>query len=348
MTRSRFTELTSARLVGTIQDQTGAVVSASSLTEATLTLYDVLTGQILNSRDAQDVLGVGSPAEQNGVTLYGNLQTDTDGSTFNFAWLLDPDDNPIVTSRRQLERHRAMFHFVWADGEMLAEFEIEVVNLRKAGAPAWVAASPASAGITIGDTQVAFGDGANTIGGDPGLTYAKGSDVLAVAGAIALGATPATGGQVRVTLGEGVTVRTEDGLTDVNLLRADPSNLTSAITVTIGDPVFAATDVVAISLNGPDGLELSFQFADGSPTAGHGAGFFGYRNSISSNFNNGILLFGRSLTDTGANQTWFGDSVNPVFLRSGSVSACPAGQTAPVTLSVDDAGTIQFVKGSCS
>ena len=140
MTRLRFTELTSARVVGTIQDRTGTVVSAASLTDATLTLYDLLTAtggspdpSIINGRDHQDVLGVGSPAEQNGVTLYSSLQTDTDGSTYNFEWLLDPEDNVIVTPRRQLERHRALLHFVWPNGEMRAEFEIEVVNLRKAG-----------------------------------------------------------------------------------------------------------------------------------------------------------------------------------------------------------------------
>lgn len=140
MTRLRFTELTSARVVGTIQDRTGAVVSAGSLTEATLTFYDLLTAtggspdpSIINGRDAQDVLGVGSPAAQNGVTIYDDLQTDPDGSTYNFEWLLSPEDNPIVTARRQVERHRVMFHFVWPTGEMRAEFEIDVLNLRKAG-----------------------------------------------------------------------------------------------------------------------------------------------------------------------------------------------------------------------
>lgn len=140
VTRLRFSELTSARVIGTIQDRTGAVVSGASLTDATLTLYDLLTATggspdpgIINGRDAQDVLGVGSPAEQNGVTIYSDLQTDSDGSTYNFEWLLEPEDNIIVTERRQIERHKAMFHFVWPTGEMRAEFEIDVLNLRKAG-----------------------------------------------------------------------------------------------------------------------------------------------------------------------------------------------------------------------
>lgn len=139
ITRLRFSELTSSRIVGTILDRSGNLISGAALSAATLTLYDLLTAtggspdpSIINGRDAQDVLGVGSPPEQNGVTIYDSPQTDTDGSTYNFEWLLSPEDNVIVTERRQIERHRAMFHFVWPDGEMRAEFEIEVVNLRKA------------------------------------------------------------------------------------------------------------------------------------------------------------------------------------------------------------------------
>jgi hypothetical protein len=138
LTRVRFTEQTSARIIGTIQDRDGSVVPGNSLTDARLTLYDVDTYNpnispstgILNHRDDQDILGAGSPAVENGVSIYRDPQTDSDGSTYNFEWLLDPADNAIVTERRQIERHRAQFHFVWPTGDMNFEVEIEVVNLR--------------------------------------------------------------------------------------------------------------------------------------------------------------------------------------------------------------------------
>ncbi len=139
ITRLRFTEQTSARVVGTILDRLGVMVPARDLTAATLTLYDLETytpgspsDGILNGRDRQDILGGGSPASENGVTLYDSLQTDPDGTTYNFEWLLDPADNAIVTERRQIERHRAQFRFTWANGNMNTEFEIEVINLRSA------------------------------------------------------------------------------------------------------------------------------------------------------------------------------------------------------------------------
>jgi hypothetical protein len=139
LTRLRFTERTTARIIGTIRDRDGQAISADFLTDATLTLYDLATYApgsgspvpgILNGRHAQDILGVGSPPAEHGVTLYQTLQTDPDGTTYNFEWLLDAADNAIVTERRQVERHRAQFHFVWPTGNMNMEIEIEVVNLR--------------------------------------------------------------------------------------------------------------------------------------------------------------------------------------------------------------------------
>lgn len=130
-TRLRFTERTSARVIGTILDRDETVVPASALTMATLTLWDYDTDEILNGRDAQDVLGSGSPPELNGVTIHDSLQTDADGTLYNFEWLLEPEDNRIITARRQVERHKALFHFVSLTSELHSEFEIDVDNLRK-------------------------------------------------------------------------------------------------------------------------------------------------------------------------------------------------------------------------
>lgn len=130
-TRLRFTERTSARVLGTILDRDNTVVPASALQEATLTLWDYDTGEILNSRNEQDVLGIGSPPAANGVTIYDALQSDPDGTQYNFEWLLDPEDNAIVTQRRQVERHKALFRFLSSTTQLHAEFEIDVDNLRK-------------------------------------------------------------------------------------------------------------------------------------------------------------------------------------------------------------------------
>lgn len=138
LTRLVFTERTSARIIGTIEDREGRPVSSDVLTDATLTLYDMDTFNpnvspaqgILNNRNVQDVLGTTSPPTEHGVTFYDKLQTDTDGTTYNFEWLLDPADNSIVTERRQIERHKAQFRFVWPTGDMNFEAEIDVMNLR--------------------------------------------------------------------------------------------------------------------------------------------------------------------------------------------------------------------------
>lgn len=138
ITRIRVTERTSETIVGTIVDRNGDLVPAESLTAASLTLYDVDTFDasvspvegVLNERYQQDVLGVGSPFEANDVTVYDELQTDADGTTYNFKWESQADDHPIVTVRKELERHRAMFAFTWATGQARVEFELEVLNMR--------------------------------------------------------------------------------------------------------------------------------------------------------------------------------------------------------------------------
>lgn len=129
MLRERFNEGASGFIRAQIVDQTGTPVDADAFTSATLTLYDMetyLPGSpaegILNDRDAQDILGVGSPpAEMNNVVYQANGY---------FQWNLQPEDNVIVNPRRQIERHRAVFRFTWATGSFPYEIEIEVVNLR--------------------------------------------------------------------------------------------------------------------------------------------------------------------------------------------------------------------------
>ena len=108
-----------------IVNEADEAVSESSLTSAQLTLLDIETYApgaspatgIINDRDAQDVLN------DNNVTI------DSEG---HVVWTMQPEDNVIVTPRRQVERHRAQFSFAWDEGSFNVEIEIEVVNLRKA------------------------------------------------------------------------------------------------------------------------------------------------------------------------------------------------------------------------
>ncbi len=122
--RIRVNEGSSRTVSFTLKDGTGTAVPLSSLTTAQLTLYDVQTyvpaGSpvvgILNGRSAQDVINT------NDVTVHA-----TSGLV---TWAMQPEDNVIVTSRRQVERHRARFRFVVSGVELNYPIEIEVVNMR--------------------------------------------------------------------------------------------------------------------------------------------------------------------------------------------------------------------------
>ena len=133
ITRERFTERSSGYIRAQIVDKDSNPVNGDDLTAATLTLYDMATYVstaspivgIINNRDAQDILAAGlSPSEKNDVTY------EADGY---FRWDLQPEDNIIVTARRQVERHRAEFNFAFTGGSFNYQIELEVVNLRKAG-----------------------------------------------------------------------------------------------------------------------------------------------------------------------------------------------------------------------
>ena len=132
ITRERFTEGSSGFIRAQVTNQENVAVTVDQYTVATLTLYDLDTGEIINSRDAQDLLSGASPETgQNDVTFEadGYFQWDLQAAVPNVS-PADPGDNRIVTLRRQIERHRAMFHFAWDGGAFNYEVEIEVANLR--------------------------------------------------------------------------------------------------------------------------------------------------------------------------------------------------------------------------
>lgn len=96
-----FLEKTSGQMTGTLTDETGAVVPAASLTTLTLTLFDLASGTILNSRDAQNVLNTNNVT----VSALGVL-----------VWTIQPADNAIVNDNLARETHRALFQWTWSAG----------------------------------------------------------------------------------------------------------------------------------------------------------------------------------------------------------------------------------------
>lgn len=87
----------------TLKDESGVVVPLSGISALTLTLYDVATDTIINSRDAQDVLNT------NDVTVHA-----TSGL---LSWTAQAADNAIVTAARvagSLEKHIALFEWTWS------------------------------------------------------------------------------------------------------------------------------------------------------------------------------------------------------------------------------------------
>jgi hypothetical protein len=101
-----------------LTDENGDVVAGSTLSAATLTFYDLKTGTIINSRNAQNV------NQANGVTI---------ADTGVVTWLMPPADNPIINDKATQETHVAVFDFRWDAGASRAvhEFRVLVNNIGK-------------------------------------------------------------------------------------------------------------------------------------------------------------------------------------------------------------------------
>lgn len=125
--RIRVNERSSRTVTFTLKDNTGTVIPLTAIDSATVTLFDLDTyvpgaspaEGVINGRDGQDVK---------------NAHDGTIHATSGLVTLaMQPDDNVIVTPRRQVERHRLEFQFVTTSGaELDYQIEVEVVNLRKA------------------------------------------------------------------------------------------------------------------------------------------------------------------------------------------------------------------------
>jgi hypothetical protein len=117
MTRfSPVNERSTAKYTAVLQDQDGNVVPASALSTFLLTLYDKVTGTVINGRSLQNVLNT------NGVSI--------DGSG-NLTWTMDPADNAIVTDANTTEVHVATFQGTFGSGKQVThDVAITVRNLR--------------------------------------------------------------------------------------------------------------------------------------------------------------------------------------------------------------------------
>lgn len=110
-------EKTTARYQATVADETGAAIPAASLTTLKVTLYDQSTGNIINSRNSQNILNA------NGATV---------DSAGLLTWTLTPADTAIVGDKT-LELKTALFEYTFASGAKTDRHEVvfAVRNLGK-------------------------------------------------------------------------------------------------------------------------------------------------------------------------------------------------------------------------
>lgn len=106
----------------TMKDEDGNAIPLTSINSLTLTLFDAGSGDIINSRNAQDVLNA------NQVTVHA-----TSGL---LTWNALPADNPIIDTRKapgSLEQHIALFRVSYSSNtKALNHFEeIKVRQLQK-------------------------------------------------------------------------------------------------------------------------------------------------------------------------------------------------------------------------
>jgi len=110
-------ERTSAVYTSTIEDDQGNAIPLASISSIQLTLHDVATGEIINSRDDQDVLNA------NNVTIHA-----TSGL---LTWVLQLEDNIIQTAVSVVEHHIALFEFIASGRSSKHEVNVYVSNLSK-------------------------------------------------------------------------------------------------------------------------------------------------------------------------------------------------------------------------
>lgn len=121
-TQFRTKERTGAVYTATIKDSDATVIPLANLTTITLTLYDLDSGTIINSRNGQDVKNTSN------VTIHA--------SSGLLTWTMQALDNAIISTTLAVdkeEKHRAMFEYVFTGNGTPGKhvFEILVMNLDK-------------------------------------------------------------------------------------------------------------------------------------------------------------------------------------------------------------------------
>lgn len=96
-------------------DLDDALVPGTALTALYLTLRDMLTGRVINSRFRQNALNANNVT----VSASGLLE-----------FILQPADNIIINPALDVEVHVATFEAVWSTGRVTDDVGVPVRNLR--------------------------------------------------------------------------------------------------------------------------------------------------------------------------------------------------------------------------
>lgn len=99
----------------TLKDDADPPATVSAITAATLTYYDERTGNVINSRDEQDVNAT------NNCTFSSGL----------FTWSVQAADTVLLDKSRGEETHIALFTITYSGGVLVKNFTIKVRNIRK-------------------------------------------------------------------------------------------------------------------------------------------------------------------------------------------------------------------------
>jgi len=108
-------EATTGLLTFLLVDSVGEGVPVSMLTTLTLTYYDVISGTIVNSRNAQNVLN----ANDVSVTTAGSPAVTT------IEWQIQPADTAMVDPELALEYRVAQFRWTWDSGTRHDAFQVQ-------------------------------------------------------------------------------------------------------------------------------------------------------------------------------------------------------------------------------
>lgn len=84
-----------------IVDEVDVAVPATDLASMTLTYYDLDTLEIINLRNAQNVLNANNVS----IDLVGHV-----------IWSLQVEDSILIDTRKELEQHVILFHWVTLNG----------------------------------------------------------------------------------------------------------------------------------------------------------------------------------------------------------------------------------------